>query len=792
MIRRMGEVAGGARPGRSDRGAGGGRTARGAMLVLAAVGALACGDGGSAPSATGVGGTFRGDVWFHRPALKLEGAPVDAERRLVERLLPPAESADLAASPWSAETDGEVKLGPMPSDDGAGMASLQVFGDGDKRVIVRGSFDPTAFNSVDVLLFVRARAPVTVAFRRDGAEVARSEVVWAPGGDVPHPLTAHLGDNRLQADPYDELVLEVGREGGPIFLGSLDLHWQDYAAWLPLPGEADLVHIGEEYREAVGLASTRPLRATLPDLDGDPARLVFSYGVAQRLAAVADRPAVRLQILDGATVVHESLHTFHVGRWSFAEMPLVGLEGEHDARFELVVEGSRGAVAALGEVAVVREGVDTPPPTVLLVTSDTHRADHLGAADLGVDVSTPALDALAARGVLFERGWSTSNITIPSHAALLTGRHPRDTRIVNNRTSLARSAPTLAERFRDGGYATYAVVSTRHLSHDLSGLGQGFERMFSPAAVERNAGAAVDTLASWLHEARDRPAFVWLHLFDAHGPYAPPEELVAPYVDMIEPGPGGMPHPDEVERMRYRGEVSFVDRELGRVLAHPRMADAVVAFTADHGESLGAHDIRFAHLELYPDTVHVPLVLAWPGAPAGTRVVSTARQMHVGRTLLDLAGLSAVDFPGKSLLDLAEAPATPRRDPVFSISAWGSSASMIHEGHHLVIHLFEHHVGPGKAGRLFERHETELFDLENDPLCGTNLAQTDPELTQRMRRILVGWLNQAEETGWATQANLDPDQLRDLENLGYLASKPALDAGWIDPACECNHCAIRE
>ncbi len=743
-------------------------------ILVAPMAVAACGGG-----ADDVPERHRGSRWFHRLELRpADGMAAGAEDKLVHHLEPPAEIA-----PWIVETDGDVHVGPVPTFEGEGADVLNVFGDGDKRVRIPGPFDPQAFNRVVVTLLVRARAPLTVSATRGGEEVVRSDVVWSPGADGPLPLTVPLGRNRLETEPYDELVLEVGKEGGPALVFQVDLAWREYAAWLPVPGgEPDLVQIGAEGRHAVALSSERPLTCRVPREAGS--RLGFSFGVAEGLVFPQQRPALEVTLSDGADHERTSRHPFGAEAWSYVEIDLDELGGgatEVEARFALRVEGESEAVCALGEVMAIRPA-DEPPPTVLLVTSDTHRADHLGAARLGVDVATPTIDALAARGVLFENGWSSSNVTIPSHAALLTGRHPRDTRVVDNRSSLARRAPTLAEVFRDEGYATFAAVSTRHLSDGISGLGQGFDRMAAPDAIERSGKQTVDLLARWLGEAEGKPLFVWLHLFDAHGPYAPPKPLAESYV---KPGMSA----DDEQRALYRGEVSFVDHQLGRVLALPRFADAVVAVTADHGESLGAHGIMFAHLELYPDTVHVPLILAWPGAPAGARPKAVARQMHVGRTLLDLAGIGHADFPGTSLLAYLE---DEEHDPgpVFALAAEGSSASITYEGWHLVVHLFEHHVGPGKRGRLYKRHETELFHLAEDPGCLRDVTESEKSQARRLRRILTSWLAAAGDPGWATQANLDPDQVRDLENLGYVASeRRTVGERWIDPQCDCEACA---
>ena len=133
---------------------------------------------------------------------------------------------------------------------------------------------------------------------------------------------------------------------------------------------------------------------------------------------------------------------------------------------------------------------------------------------------TPTLDRLAARGVLFEDCVSSANVTLPSHAALMTGTSPRDTGVVNNADFLGDDPVTLAERFRDAGWVTYAAVSAGGLLDDRSGLGQGFDRMAESGWRSLSARDRVPLLEDWLDEATEKPIFVWLHVFDAHAPYA--------------------------------------------------------------------------------------------------------------------------------------------------------------------------------------------------------------------------------------------------------------------------------
>jgi arylsulfatase A-like enzyme len=306
-------------------------------------------------------------------------------------------------------------------------------------------------------------------------------------------------------------------------------------------------------------------------------------------------------------------------------------------------------------------------PTVLLITSDTHRADHVGFAGSRHDVLTPELDRLAARGLWFSNCVSTSNATQPSHVAILTGESPRDTRVIDNVTMLSGDATTLAERFRDAGWATWAAVSADHLDDANSGLGQGFDRMSAPRDYQRNASDTISRVETWLEGQRGLPVFIWVHLYDAHTPYTPTEPFLAehwpadknpfdaalPEARVPELARALMPEGlRDLDYMRacYRAEVTELDSQLPRLFDHPRLRDGVIAFTADHGESLGAHGVYWDHRGLYPQTTQVPLVLAWPGSPRGMRSDRPVTNVDLARTLLDLAGLPSVEMPGTSLV----------------------------------------------------------------------------------------------------------------------------------------------
>lgn len=447
------------------------------------------------------------------------------------------------------------------------------------------------------------------------------------------------------------------------------------------------------------------------------------------------------------------------------------------------IEGGVG-VALVGEASIrdaATQGGDPTAelPVVLLITSDTHRGDHLGIVNAESPVLTPHLDALARRGVLFDNCYSQTNVTNPSHIGLMTGLHPRDTGILDNRTRLAQRAHTLAEQFSSNGYETFASTSAFHLLDEHSGLGQGFDRMEGPLRLQRDGEIAIDHVMGWIDACADAPVFAWVHLFDAHEPYEPPAPFNTRYWEEgDDPFHGertpGIPesvfdglHKDLKDASfpisQYRGEVDYLDGALFGLLHHPRVLSGITAFTADHGEAFGQHGIWWDHAGLYPDTVHIPLILAWPGAPAGERVSAPVQQIDVGRTLLNLAGLEDVDFEGRDLRWAIETPEAA--NPRFMLASHAMTASIEVDGWHMVMELRRNHPRAYEKKRL--TGEIELFHRAIDPLCENNVLMDNLPRAKAMRAALIEWLNSGPAEGLGENQSRSESDEAMLAALGY-------------------------
>ncbi len=297
------------------------------------------------------------------------------------------------------------------------------------------------------------------------------------------------------------------------------------------------------------------------------------------------------------------------------------------------------------------------PPTlaagtpVVLITIDTLRADHLPAYGYR-GVATPHLDALAAEGVLFESAWTPCPLTLPAHASLLTGRLPEAHGVRNNLGYVLPPGthPTLTGLLRARGYATGAAVSAYVLRGD-TGLREGFDFYDEvPAAtvatdsagrVQRAGAETVARLLGFVRRTPSRPLFLFLHLYEPHLPYAPPE----PYRSAAA-------HP-------YDGEIAAADAAVGTFVAALK-ADgiydrALVVLTSDHGEGLGDHGEADHGILLYREALHVPLIVKLPaGEGGGRRVAAPVGLIDVLPTVASALDLETpADLPGRSLFDTA-------------------------------------------------------------------------------------------------------------------------------------------
>ena len=406
-----------------------------------------------------------------------------------------------------------------------------------------------------------------------------------------------------------------------------------------------------------------------------------------------------------------------------------------------------GALLTLIAVFAVPPGVSAGgSPSVVLITMDTTRADHLGC--WGGSAITPALDALAARGVRFERCDATVPVTLPSHATLMTGLLPprhgvRD----NGRFRLAPEFDTVAERFRVAGFDTGAVVASVVLARRF-GLDQGF-RVYDdvPGGRETRAAEAVTDAALRLLGRLRRPFFLWVHYYDPHAPYEPAQELVR--------GRG--------DAARYDGEIAAMDRAIGRLLKTlPRQT--VVVAVGDHGEMLGEHGEATHGVLLEHGARRVPLIVAGPGVRRGAVVRALVATADVAPTLAALGNVPFGPCDGRSLIPALEGRPIPGR------TTYCESL--------LPLYTFRWH--PLRAlsdGRwlFIAGARNRLYDLRRDAGERHDVATEHPRIVRRWARRLDVMRDRWGDRRAPLEGPVDREMRRSLAALGYLGSEAAGD-----------------
>ena len=364
-----------------------------------------------------------------------------------------------------------------------------------------------------------------------------------------------------------------------------------------------------------------------------------------------------------------------------------------------------------------------PPGTdqnIVLVTIDTTRADAL--SSYGGRAATPNLDQLAAHGARFTFAHSHAVVTLPSHTTILTGRFPYEHGMRDNSGFRVKDGTsTIATRLKAQGFATGAFIGGFPLSKRF-GLTPGFDLYddqipemrgeVSFALPERPANVVVDRAMTWIGQQSGR-FFAWVHAFDPHSPYRPPEEFAAQYRDQP-----------------YFGEIAFVDRSLGplfdrlRTLSRPTL----VVVTADHGESLGEHGEMTHGMFAYESTLHIPLIVAEiqprvSSEPQGVVIDVPVRHIDIAPTVLDVAGAPAdPTLPGSSLRDVIRTQESPDRPGYFEsmtynlVRGWAPLRGVL--------------VAKNK---YIDLPIPELYDLVKDPKEATNLA---PQAADRVQVML--------------------------------------------------------
>jgi len=418
----------------------------------------------------------------------------------------------------------------------------------------------------------------------------------------------------------------------------------------------------------------------------------------------------------------------------------------------------------LQKVARDWAGLDVDKPNVVVFTLDTTRADHLGPYGYG-GVRTPVLDDLARRGTLFEQCASVAPLTLPSHSTIFTGVHPTFHGVrVNGNTALSDEQTTLAEVMAGRGYACGAFIGAFVLDGRW-GLKQGFEyyddqfdlkkyKQLDLGMVQRPGDKIMDAALSWLESRKDRPFFAWIHLYDPHTPYEPPE----PYFSLYEKrGPAGL----------YDGEIAFMDEQIGRLTAWLERNGlgrrTVLLLVGDHGEGLGSHGESSHGYFIYDYALRVPLIVVTPFEEGrGVRISSQVSTVDVFATILELAGIPVpANNQGRSLVPLIFG----QKDDGEEYAYGESMAPNVQFG-----------WAPLRALRtdrykFIDAPRLELYDLGRNPDESDNIAERNPALVRDFKIRLDRFLEETSRGAPKLQAaNLDKETVARLSALGYIGA----------------------
>jgi arylsulfatase A-like enzyme/Flp pilus assembly protein TadD len=414
------------------------------------------------------------------------------------------------------------------------------------------------------------------------------------------------------------------------------------------------------------------------------------------------------------------------------------------------------------------------PPSIILITLDTTRADRMGflGSRLGL---TPNLDALATKGAIFSKAYAHVPLTTPSHATILTGTYPQYNHLGTLGTALSNDLPYLPAVLRARGYTTAAFVGSQVLdpkSAAAPGFGRGFdvydagfharrEGESRYTSGERRAATVVSHALAWLKKQPHKPIFLWVHFYDAHDPYEAPEPFKSKYASSP-----------------YDGEIAYVDSALGTLFSGLKSLglydSPVIAVVADHGEALGEHGEESHGYFLYDETIHVPLMIRLPMGggsekQAATQVDASVGLVDIAPTLLRAIGADVpVAMQGKSLLPLmtgkhvdsvAGGDNAAYAETDYPTSAFGWSwLRSLRSGKYLYI----------------DAPHRELYDESTDPKALHNLAESRPGVADTLQSQLDDFRRKTSRQETA-KANLSPQLAEQLQALGYVTSANTKD-----------------
>lgn len=699
-----------------------------------------------------------------------------------------------------------------------------------------GVDDPDPVQEVEVRLRLSAGSKVAVALssseRLDATAFLAQAAVFPPAFSSPAVAGSEMRTYVLKT-PFNgagtrvrHVLLQPGDQPGATFeIESIRLvfrkeHLAAVASGLGWQG------LSEIYRETLVARSPEAMTFDL-QLPARP-RLDLALGTIEE-GPVTFRVRVRPEDGEEATALERTVT--RPQRWETAPVDLTPYAGRHVVLTLSLEAAKPGTIGFWGNPAVRNamsatsdaKGGGEPPQGVILVWADTLRRDHLGAYGYARPTS-PVLDGLAREGVLFRDCVGQASWTKVATPTLMTSLYPTSHGVQDFADRLPGSAVTLAEAYRQAGYATLSFSSILFTGR-FTNLHQGFEELHEDASLpERNSSKTareyVDRLLPWLDAHRDVPFFVFLHVSDPHDPYKPHPPYDALWADPARAAEHernarearkfisdpllrafGMPSraelvkakidPDafiENDRGWYDGSIRAMDVEIGRLVERLRSLGldrkTLLVFTSDHGEEFHEHGRSFHGQSVYGEQNNMPLILWGAGAVrAGLTVDETVQTVDLMPTLLEMSeipipagiqGHSLVPLltPGSGERGTARASASDSRPAVSEKAetkdAGGppprdTASETIVVGKWKLIHNTKRPDG---------KPEFELYDHAGDPLDAHDVAAAHPDEVARLSRMLQGWRKMATagrlKPDTEAARSLSKEELERLRSLGYI------------------------
>ena len=399
-------------------------------------------------------------------------------------------------------------------------------------------------------------------------------------------------------------------------------------------------------------------------------------------------------------------------------------------------------------------------PNVVIITLDTTRADRMGFLGQTRGL-TPNLDALARQSLVFSHAYAQVPLTSPSHATILTGTYPQFNHVNYMGDPLDKALPFLPDILHQNGYRTAAFVGALVL--DPKKLAPGFDRGFDVydagfhrrrtgedhyESLERRGEEVVSRALAWLNKRPAGPFFLWVHLYDPHDPYSPPE----PYKTRYQANP-------------YDGEIAYTDFAVAKLVAGLRsrglFEGALIAVMADHGEAFGEHGENHHGIFLYDETIHVPLLLKVPGRHAAKKVEARVGLVDVAPSILRAVHLPVpAAVQGQSLLNFMTSgeEASTDQHPAYAESSYGQ------------LSFGWSTLRAWRAGKYLyiEAPERELYDQPVDALAAHNMATESKPVVDTAAAQVAEFLHKT-KTESTERTNLSAEQAESLHALGYMS-----------------------